>query len=153
MLSFGMYLTASNILDGEVNCSMLGSLKRRSLFKRTNSCPGQAFFSHEHRDVQKESWDLSGIVELYREQPFALEYTYSITAACLTEVIWEHDTFVSSPSQVFALINWLHVCGESTVASSVHWQIHPIHSKRDLRATLCVQRKKSQFRLMAGFLV
>ena len=45
------------------------------------------FYFHGREDVQKESRYLSGIVELYREQPFALEHSYAITVVCLTEVI------------------------------------------------------------------
>ena len=78
-----------------------------------------------------------------REQPFALGHTYSVTVVCLMEVILEHDTFACSPCQKLALIILLHVYGEKTVVSSVHWHINLIHLKRSLHATSCAQRKKA----------
>ena len=44
----------------------------------------------------------------------------------------------------------MHVCGENTAASSVHWHINPIHLKRSFQHNAC--KEKDQIILLYGWL-
>ena len=100
MLSFWMFLIPWGIWDDELNYSTLKSLKRieKLVWKISilvdNSCWAIAVYSHEHEDIQKESWDFSDTAGLCQNTLFC----WAIVV-CLKGVVWEHNTFVCS-------LNW-----------------------------------------------
>ena len=139
MLSFWTFLIPWGIWDDELNYSTLRSLKRRNSFQRYQSLFwAKVVYSHEHEDVQMESWDLSDTAGLCRERPFALEHICWAIVVCLKGVVWEHSTFLCSLNKELVSRILRHVCGENTAASCAHQHIHPMH----LKHSSYVQRRR-----------